>query len=198
MKETLLFKLEKIIFRFIGDIKWHGLFHPFWITINAKSFFIKGKHYRQLEKIIQPGDILVRRFEGYIDRILIPGWWNHVGIYVGDIDDKNHKVIHAISEGVVVDDLIDFMRTDHMIVLRAQRGAQENAITRAKLAIGSDYDFAFNFDETVRFSCTELIGHCYKGIINGKKRFGRFTIVADDIVENNKLSVVWDSRKDAI
>jgi uncharacterized protein YycO len=196
MKGSLLFKIEKAIFRFIGDIKWAGILHPLWFTINSTSFRLKGKHYRKLESVIRPGDILIRRFEGYVDKWFIPGFWNHAGIYVGHVDGKGHQVIHAISDGVVVDDLIDFMRTDHMIVLRAPSDSVFEAITRAKEAIGSEYDFAFDFEETARFSCTELISHCYDGMINGKKRFGRTTVVADDIVETESLSVVWDSRKD--
>lgn len=191
-----IYKIQKSIFRFIGDIKWHGLLHPFWFTINAKTFQLKGSHYRKLEPLIQPGDIIIRRFEGYVDKWLIPGWFNHAGIYIGSLNGQKHKIIHAISDGVIVDDLIDFMRTDHMIVLRASKGLQKEAIKRAKAAIGSEYDFAFDFNETLRFSCTELISHCYPGHIMGKKRFGRTTVVADDIVETPALEVIWDSRKD--
>ena len=195
VKESLLFKLEKMIFRFIGDIKWGGIFHPFWLTINASTFRLKGKHYRDVDPLIQPGDILIRRFEGYVDKFLIPGWWNHAGMYVGEVEGKQHKVVHAISDGVVVDDLIDFMRTDHLIILRAPEGLQEEAIRRATAAIGSDYDFAFDFNETLRFSCTELVSHCYPGHVDGKKRFGRVTVVADDIVNTPTFKVVWDSRE---
>ncbi len=193
--KKLFYIIQKSLFRFIGDIKWHGILHPFWFTINAKTFQLKGKHYRDLSNVVQPGDIIIRRFEGYVDKWLIPGWFNHAGIYIGEIDGKNHKIIHAISDGVVVDDLIDFMRTDHMIVLRAPEGLQEEAIKRAKAAMGSDYDFAFDFSEKLRFSCTELVSHCYPGRIKGKKRFGRMTVVADDIVNAQKLKVVWDSRE---
>lgn len=195
VKESLLFKIEKAVFGFIGDIKWGGILHPFWFTINASTFRLKGKHYRDLDHVIQPGDILIRRFEGYIDKWLIPGWWNHAGMYVGEVEGKQHKVVHAISDGVVVDDLIDFMRTDHLIVLRAPEGLQEEATKRAKAAIGSDYDFAFDFNETLRFSCTELVAHCYPGHVDGKKRFGRVTVVADDIVNTPTFKVVWDSRE---
>lgn len=196
MKENFTFKLKKWVFRFIGDIKWAGLLHPFWFTVNATTFRLKGKHYREVEQIIRPGDILVRRFEGYVDKWLIPGFWNHSGIYVGEIGDKDHKVIHAISDGVVVDDLIDFMRTDHMVVLRAPARLRERAIERAKAAIGSDYDFAFEFGNSLRFSCTELVDHCCadkRWKIKGKKRFGRFTIIADDIVYTSHFKVVWTS-----
>lgn len=196
MKTKLLFKIEKAIFGFIGDIKWSGILRPFWFTINGTSFLLKGKHYRDLNEIIEPGDIIIRRFEGYVDKWLIPGWWNHAGIYVGLIDNKDNKVVHAISDGVIIDDLIDFMRTDHMIVLRASKEHVSKAIDRAHKAIGSEYDFAFDFKDTLRFSCTELISHCYEGIISGKKRFGRMTVVADDIVKTQQLNIVWDSRKD--
>jgi hypothetical protein len=172
-----------------------------WLTINAQTFRLKGKHYREVEQLIRPGDVLVRRFEGYVDKWLIPGWWNHAGIYIGKLDNKNHQVVHAISDGVVVDDLIDFMRTDHVVVLRAPDKDRDRALKLAPKTIGSEYDFAFEFNDSLRFSCTELISHCYnrapwcKSIFSiiGKKRFGRYTVVADDIVNASHLKVIWSS-----
>jgi len=194
--KRLSYDLKKEVFRFIGDIKWAGITHPFWFVVNSQTFRLKGRHYREIEPLIQPGDIIIRRFEGYVDKWFIPGWWNHAGIYVGEIDGQNHSIVHAISDGVVIEDLIDFMRTDHMIVLRAPSRYTQPAIARAMLAVGSDYDFSFDFQEDIRFSCTELISHCYNGLIIGQKRFGRLTVVADDIVGTDLLDVVWDSRKD--
>ena len=194
-KETFRYKVQKFVFTFIGDVKWHGWSRPLWFTINAKTFQLKGKHCRTVEQLIQPGDILLRRFEGYIDKIFIPGWLNHSGIYVGEIDGQDHGVVHAISDGVIVDDLIDFMRTDHAVILRAPRELREEALRRAVAVVGSDYDFAFDFNETLRFSCTELVSYCYPGIIQGKRRFGRFTVVADDIVNTPIFDIVWDSRR---
>lgn len=189
------YKIQKALFRFVGDIKWHGFSRPFWFTINAKTFRLKGKHYRSVEHIIQPGDILIRRFEGYVDKWFIPGFWNHAGIYCGKVNNKDYQVIHAISDGVVVDDLIDFMKTDHLIVLRAPARLREKTIERAKATIGSDYDFAFEFGNSLRFSCTELISYCYREIIKGKKRFWRYTVIADDIINTPDLDIIWDSRK---
>lgn len=192
------YKIQKVLFEFIGNVRWHGLRHPFWLTINAQTFKLKGKHYREVEQIIKPGDILLRRFEGYVDKWLIPGWYNHAGIYVGQLDNKNHQVIHSVSEGVVLEDLIDFSRTDHLIVLRAPARLREKAIERAKKVIGSDYDFAFNFGDSLRFSCTELINYCYanrRWVINGKRRFGVYTIIADDIVNTDHFRTVWTSIK---
>lgn len=68
----LLYNLQRHVFRFIGDIKWSGIKRPFWLTFNGAGYGLKGEHYRIVHKIIQPGDILIRRFEGYIDKFLIP------------------------------------------------------------------------------------------------------------------------------
>jgi len=187
--------MQKALFTFIGNIRWHGILHPFWITINAKTFKLKGRHYRKVEELIRPGDIVVRRFEGYLDKFLIPGWFNHAGIYVGKIDEQDHKVVHATSDGVVVCDLIDFLRTDHLIILRPREEFVATGIKLAIESVGSEYDFAFDFKNTLRFSCTELIKYCYPELIIGKKRFGRMTVVADDIVDSAILDIVWDSRK---
>ncbi len=191
----LRYKIQKALFRFVGDIRWHGILHPFWFTINAKTTMLKGKHYRKVSKVIQPGDIIIRRFEGYVDKWFIPGWYNHAGIYVGEIDGEKHQVIHAISDGVIVEDLIDFMKTDHMIVLRANESLVDHAIKTAKSLVGKEYDFAFDFGDNSKFSCTELVNFCYGKIFKGEKRFGRYTLVADDIVygDCSLTSVVWHS-----
>ena len=67
----LIYNLQKYVFSFIGDIKWSGIAHPFWFTINAKGYQIKGEHYRKLSKKLKPGDIVIRRFEGYIDKAVL-------------------------------------------------------------------------------------------------------------------------------
>jgi len=191
--------LKKLVFRFLGDIRWTGWKCPLWVVWGPETFRLKGKHYRAVERIIKPGDILIRRFEGYVDKWLIPGWWNHAGIYVGTIEERQeriHRVVHAVSEGVIEEDLIDFCRTDHLIVLRGHDSWRWVAIERAKFMAGkSEYDFGFDFVDPKRLSCTELAAKCFPALIVGKRRFGRFTIVADDFVNSPQLETVWDSRK---
>lgn len=197
-KITLLYRLQRKVFTFLGDIKWSGILHPLWFTINATGYKLKGEHYRKLIKRLQPGDILIRRFEGYVDKWFIPGFWNHAGLYIGDDGEDKEQIIHAVSEGVIQEDILNFMRTDHMLVLRLtedQKGqAAEGAIKKAKSIVGSPYDFGFDFKDTNRFSCTELVAHCYPGLVLGKKRFGKETIIADDFYNSDALSTIWDSR----
>lgn len=189
----LIYKIQKAVFNFLGDLRWHGILHPLWFTINARQHLLEGYHCRLIEKLILPGDVLIRRCEGYVDKWLIPGWWTHAGIYYGDLGSRKHQVIHAMGEGVVTDDLIDFMRTDHLIVLRPPKHCIDSCLQYAKDQIGKEYDFDFNFDETNEFSCTELVGYCYSGLIEPKRRFFRMSIIADDIVASHYFSRVWIS-----
>lgn len=193
-----LYNLQKHVFRFIGDIKWSGIRHPFWFTINASGYKLKGEHYRKLIRRLQPGDIVIRRFEGYVDKWFIPGFWNHAGIYIGDDNENPEQVVHAVSEGVVQEDILNFMRTDHMLVLRVAKDKsgklRKDAVQKAKEIVGKPYDFGFDFEDTNRFSCTELVSYCYPGIVQGKKRFGKMTVVADDFFNADRLTVIWDSR----
>lgn len=195
---SLRYRLQRCVFRFIGNIKWSGIKRPFWFTFNAEGYKLKGEDYRAVKKLIRPGDILIRRFEGYIDKWFIPGFWNHAGIFIGDDGDKVAQVIHAVSEGVVQEYLLDFMRTDHMMILRLSsefpRLAEARAIGSARSILGKPYDFGFDFGNADRFSCTELVDYCYPGLAKKKKRFGKKIIVADDFVGSDKLTVVWDSR----
>lgn len=149
--------------------------------------------------LLKPGDILLRRFEGYIDKWFIPGWWNHAGVYIGG--DKE-QVVHAISDGVMQEDVLNFMRTDHLIVLRYKKYTPKYAakvVSRATSVVGKPYDFDFDFDKTNRFSCTELATFCHPRLgINGSRRWNSLwkkVVVADDILNCENLAVVWDSRK---
>ena len=197
-KITLLYRLQRKVFTFLGDIKVFGWTHPMWFGINAHGYKLKGVAYRKLCVLFKPGDIILRRFDGYLSSYMIPGFWNHAGLYIGDDGENKEQVIHAVSEGVIQEDILNFMRTDHMLVLRLSEDKKGQgtaaAIEKAKSIVGCPYDFGFDFKDTNRFSCTELVAHCYPGVVTGKKRFGKDTIVADDFYISKKLTTVWDSR----
>lgn len=199
-KMSLLYRLQRKLFTFLGDIKVFGWTHPMWFGINAHGYKLKGTIYRKISKVIQPGDIVLRRFDGYLSSYMIPGFWNHAGLYIGDDGKKPEQVVHAVSEGVIQEDFLNFMRTDHMLILRAPAGRKgkniASAINRAKSVVGAPYDFGFDFTDTHRFSCTELVAYCYPGVVQGKKRFGKEMIVADDFLNCSKLKTIWNSVDD--
>ncbi len=195
----LIYKLQKRLFTFLGDIKVFGRKHPMWFYINAHGYKLKGASYRSVINLIKPGDILLRRFDGYLSSFFIPGLWKHSGLYIGNDGDKPEQVVHSISDGVIQEDLLNFMRTDHMLILRLIH-TDETTIPRvietAKSIVGKPYDFGFDFENSDRFSCTELVAYCYPRIAVGKIRFGKERIVADDFYNSPKLKTIWDSHKE--
>jgi hypothetical protein len=194
------YNLKKYLFTFIGDIKWHGWKHPLWIEINAAGYKLKGEHYREIRDLLRPGDIVLRRFNNYLDSYIIPGFFNHAGLYVGDVDDKPEQVIHALSEGIIQEDILNFMRTDDLCILRVKEphgvwsASVIEAIKRAKSVVGQHYDFSFDFSESKRLSCTELVAMCYPGLVVPKRRYFKEMIIGDDFLNSDKLAIVWNSQ----
>ena len=188
----LISKIWEAIARFVGDIRWAGIAHPFWFIINAHGYKLKGEHYRTLKKIIQPGDILVRRFDGYVSNFFLPGYWGHAGIYVGG---KAEQIVHSLSEGVIIEDVLNFMRSDYLIVFRPPQKVIKEGIEKAKSIVGSEYDFAFDFDDSEKFVCTEVICYCYPGLVTTVARLGKNTVTADDVVRQLADKEIWDSRR---
>lgn len=50
---------------------------------------------------MQRGDILLRRYDGYVNTLFTPGFWGHAALCVSAND-----VIHAVGVGVVREDLM--------------------------------------------------------------------------------------------
>lgn len=133
---------------------------PFFYIYNPRTFEIKGKHYYEARKLIQPGDILLRGYNQYLDGYFIPGTYSHAAIYIGE-----EKIIHAMTPDVQYTDLVTFMRCDRIAIVRPNIPTKK-AIKTAKKALGTPYDYDFIFeDDSVEkrfFSCSELVYYCYK------------------------------------
>ncbi|HEX8709925.1 MAG TPA: YiiX/YebB-like N1pC/P60 family cysteine hydrolase [Pyrinomonadaceae bacterium] len=130
--------LERFLTVF-GDLKvfrW-----PLFFLYDPGSYLVKGEDMRQVLELIQPGDVLVRGYVNYLDGYFIPGYFSHAGLYLGEVDrDKlgdgwtdeyaplekvkaecksgKQMVIHAMAEGVFMEDLLNFCRCDYMAILR--------------------------------------------------------------------------------
>lgn len=156
----------------IGDIKIYK--YPCFLLYNPSEYEYKihGEDLRILQQLVEPGDILLRSYEHYLDGMLIPGKYSHAGIYIGD-----NKVIHAIAEGVKEIDIIDFFQCDKACILRPNKN-QDIAIERAKKILNSPYDFKFNNNDSSAFYCTELAYYCYSelDIVPTKVTFLGFTL----------------------
>ena len=150
---------EKFL-RIIGDIKIFKT--PCWINYVPEEFDykIRGEDICKIQEVIQPGDIILRAYEHYLDSYFIPGKYSHSGVYIG-----NGQIIHAVAEGVKEIHLIDFCQADGILVLRPDNG-QEKSIERCKKWLGKCYDFKFNSTDSSAFYCHELTATSLKDSIN--------------------------------
>ena len=119
--------------KIFGDIKIFPF--PLFLLYSPKGYRVKGEDVRQVIHEVQPGDILIRGYINYLDGYFIPGYFSHAGLYLGEVteDDRMHlrsekghdyfrtgkqMVAHAMAEGVFMEDVLNFCRCDHMIILR--------------------------------------------------------------------------------
>lgn len=115
----------------------------------------RAKHFRKLMKLAEPGDVLCRKYDCYIDSMFIEGEYTHSGIL-----SHKDRIVHSMAEGVISDDILDFVvDTDGFILLRPKYDSENNARSAVQFAenhIGRPYDFLFQRDESGSFYCHEL------------------------------------------
>lgn len=126
-----------------GDLKYFKA--PFFLVYDPSSYRVRGEDVREVIDIIRSGDVVLRGYDHYLDGLFIPGEFSHVGFFYGTtteadrksagtmIDDNPEKlervqrdefkigeqmVIHAMADGVFMEDVINFCRCDKMVILR--------------------------------------------------------------------------------
>lgn len=173
--------------------------------------FISPEQIRVVSERIEPGDIILERRNWYLSNPWLPGFWPHSAMYVGTADDLRklgiadhpsvrkhfetftkpdkyghyYRVIEAVSEGVVLSTLEHSAHADYVAVLRPRVTVEgkARAITRAFEHLGKPYDFNFDFDDTGKLVCTQLVYLSYEGMLRFelKRIMGRRTLPANEI-----------------
>lgn len=145
---------------------------------------IKAMHYRDVEAILRPGDVIVSQKSGSLSSWFIPGFWDHASMYCGD-----DKIVEAVGSGVREGDIIDqVVGRDAIIITRPKFATPEQMIAAAQWAkeqIGSPYDLFFHPDNEA-FYCSELIWLAYANAVGEmpftlRKTFGVDTVTPEDI-----------------
>ena len=126
-----------------GDLKYFKA--PCFVVYDPSSYRVKGEDVREVIDIIEPGDVVLRSYDNYVDGLFIPGEFSHVGFFYGHATEEDRKsagtmidnnpeklarvqrddfktgeqmVIHAMADGVFMEDVINFCRCDKMVILR--------------------------------------------------------------------------------
>jgi len=167
---------------------WQLYPYPMFLLMGDTHYQVKGREVRHVLGTARKGDILLRKYRHYVSGWLIPGHYNHVGILVED-----DRVVHALGRGVVEEDVLTFLRTDEVAVVRP-RATEERvgvACDEARRMLGREYDFIFDTVDDGRFYCSELVKHCYEGVFDLP---GDKVIEPSVFLEHDSVDVVHESR----
>ena len=173
--------LNKII-KLTGDIYIYR--KPLFVMYKPEFHKLKGYEIRQILNNLKYGDILLRRFDGYLNTLLTPGFWGHASCYIGE-----NKIIHAVAAGVVLEDILDFCRADSVCVLRNKNFDEVDFTERLNLMKGAkhiDYDYEFErYDD--QYYCTEVPNTLHKNIFDNlyQTMFGREVLIPDAIYNDS-------------
>jgi len=149
----------------LGDIKIFK--YPFFVVYDPSYFKMTGIMIDKALEILQPGDIVLRGYDCYLDGHFIDGDYSHGAIYIGD-----KTIIHAISPVVCRTHAIDFMECDRIAIFRP-KCSTDKAISQAEKFADDKvpYDFFFDSSHSDRLYCFELVTACYPEI-----EFKKFTV----------------------
>jgi uncharacterized protein YycO len=117
---------------------------------------------------LQPGDVIITRHAKALTNLFMPGFWPHAAFYVGPQErrDADKCVLEARKDGVLLRPLHDTLSVDAFVVLRPNLGEESiaQAIARAFMHEGKMYNFDFDFFNSDRVVCTELVYRSYDGL----------------------------------
>ena len=116
MKKALYTLWSKFLTAF-RDVKVFRF--PLFLVYDPDDFEITGSEVLKIMDVLEPGDVILRGYNRYLDGKFIPDKlkFSHGALYVG-----NGKIIHAVAEGVSETNVIDFTRCDRIAIFRPKAG----------------------------------------------------------------------------
>ena len=195
IKQTICKYWEKIL-TVIGDIKIYKT--PLYVLYSNEEYDYKmrGDNIDELRKLLQPGDIILRHYDHYLDSFLIPGYYSHSGIYDGE------EIVHAVAEGVKKIHVIDFCQCDGIKVLRLTNKPDEfetKLIEELLKVVGKPYDFYFNNNTSSEFYCHEMTATVLGNVTGIKfetfKYFGADRFTAESFENSEHVETIYECRR---
>lgn len=150
---------EWLYARYKGFLTWFGD-----IYCAFEPPLVRANEIRRVLALIQPGDVICRGYNYYLDSYFIPGVFSHSGLVVDAF-----TMIHAVAEGVSRIDIIDFIKDcDAFIILRPVLSTSDSVkvLARAFEHLKNKTPYDFTFKDPNNFYCHEFTQDClnYGGI----------------------------------
>lgn len=143
-------------------------------------------HYRSVTAVqvavalgvILPGDVLVSHRNHELTNPLIPGYWKHAAVYIGD-----GRIVEAIGRGVLESSFKEFCTTkDDVLILRSKFCGQEEAGLASGFArslLGKPYDYLVEHDQSrgvnKAFYCSEVVWWSFDQVMLAEGKVSPFT-----------------------
>lgn len=144
---------------------------PLFLVYDPTYFKMDGPHMKKALDLIQPGDVILRGYDSYLDGKFIDDnyKYSHGALYIG-----HDKIIHAVAEGVSEIDILEFMQCDRICIFRPAK-YQKAAISKAKQFLKNNvkYDFSFRKGSSALY-CFELCAECYDKLSLQKIKVSKF------------------------
>lgn len=178
------YNLKKKVLSFVADIR---IYKGGIILFGDSSYAVKGPEMRAILSSIQPGDVLLRRYNHYLGSVTIPGYWSHAALYVGA-----NEVIHMLGKGICSEDILTFMRCDNVAILRAKDTTLiDQAINKAYTfrEKGIEYDYDFDTEKADKFYCTEFVDNCFGYQIRDRQQSDEI-IIPDDFLNEEVFTEI--------
>lgn len=173
---------------FFSDIR----IYPGGIIFAGDSHYkLKGPQMREVLNLIEPGDVMLRRYSHYLGSVAVKGHFSHAAIYVGD-----NNVVHMLGDGITREDILTFLRCDDLLLLRARDSVMTNiAINKAQVFLveGIEYDYNFDIDSPTKFYCTELVDNCFDYPVK-KSLHDSKIVLPDDFMTSGYFDTIWEKR----
>ena len=172
----------------------------------------KGKLYKKEEFLetvttnLEPLDVLLEKTPFRLTDKLIPGYWGHAAIHIGNEmqlkelglwDDPVIKpyqsqiksgatIIEALRDNVSINSFEEFSNIDDFALIRLKESPSQTEkkqmILTAFKQLGKAYDFGFDVQSSERIVCSELHYLVYEQIpFDTSKIVGRYTISVDQV-----------------
>ena len=198
--QTLYFTFVKLL---IPVIQFIGKIH---LPFTSKEKLMKD--YYEIERILEPADILLSTSYGHLSNLVNFGTWKHALMYIGK-ENNIPYIVEAVGDGVVKKSLAQWLSSkDEICILRLQGNIltstqKQKAVEWIKEQIGKPYDYSFDSqtqDKFKNFYCSELcLGAVKAGNpeadIDLRDTNGIKTITPDDFYNMKKTSVIYEFKR---
>ncbi len=174
-----------------------------YIVGNTIGLFHRATNRQQnaeiLRSVLQPFDIVLMKSPHHLTDQFIPGYFGHVGVWLGSelvarlkvkatVKDsiKGRAMVEVLRSGVKISTLKDFSDGEIFLIIRPKNLSnqlKENIVSNIQKQLGKDYDFNFDIESPEAITCTELVYLAYD-FVDWKIRYtwSRFTLSPDDLV----------------